>query len=74
MKTLHILIGLAGCCLWSGCAHDQAEATSKNAAKPDNAALVGQTAVFRVAASTNGGPLTYQWYFNGTNASGATNR
>ena len=74
MKILHILIGLAGCCLWGGCAHDQAQVTSKNPAKPGNAAPIGQTATFRVVGTTNGGPLTYQWYSSGTNITGATNR
>src|SRR5579862_4401744 len=44
-----------------------------------NAALatnvqVGGTATFIVAAATNGQPLYYQWHFNGTNISGATNK
>jgi hypothetical protein len=71
MKTLHILVGLAGCCLWSGCAHDQAEAPSKTA-KQDSSATVGQTATSSVVASTNAAPLSYQWIFNSTNTSGAT--
>jgi ABC-type phosphate/phosphonate transport system substrate-binding protein len=74
MKTLRILVGLAACCLWSGCAHDHSEAASKTGTEPTNAAMVGQTVTFGVVASTNGAPLTYQWYFNGTNATGATNR
>jgi hypothetical protein len=27
-----------------------------------------------VVGTTNGGPLTYQWYSSGTNITGATNR
>jgi len=62
-------------CLCSGCVHSQAEATSKTAAKPHNPAVVGhQTATFNVVANTNGGPLSYHWYFNGANTSGVTNR
>jgi hypothetical protein len=72
IKTPHILIGLAGCCLWSGCAHHQAEATSKTA-KHDGAATVGQAAALNVVTTTNGPPLSYQWYFNAPNTNGASN-
>lgn len=69
MKKLHILVGLAGCCLWISCAHDRAGTTNKNVAQPDNSTSTGQTATFPVA-NTNGGPITYQWDSSGTNTGG----
>src|SRR3954471_21143672 len=44
-----------------------------NSQPVNQTALPGETATFTVTAS-NGAPLTYQWYFNNTNAiTGATN-
>jgi hypothetical protein len=67
MKTLLALIGLAASL--SGCARDHAEATTK----PARPLPAGQSVAFTVNASSNG-PLFYQWYSNGTNTGGQTNR
>ncbi|HEY1662846.1 MAG TPA: hypothetical protein VGI03_10545 [Verrucomicrobiae bacterium] len=45
-------------------------ATDAGAANPTT--TLGQTVAFSVAP-TGTGPLSYQWYYNGSNASGATN-
>ncbi|MCX6925273.1 MAG: immunoglobulin domain-containing protein, partial [Verrucomicrobia bacterium] len=40
---------------------------------PSQYALIGSTVVFNAFAQSGPQPLTYQWQFNGTNLSGATN-
>jgi hypothetical protein len=72
MKTLHILIGLVGCGLLIGCAHDQPKSASSGVSQPKVQVAGGQSAAFSVVASTNGAPLYYQWQFNGTNLSGVS--
>ena len=68
MKTLDILVGLLACGLLGGCAHDQPQPASSSVAQPGTPIVLGQTATFSVTGSTNGTPpLSYQWYFNGTN-------
>ena len=67
MKTLNLLIRLLACALLLGCAHDQPKPASSSVGQPGTPVVLGQTATFSVTASTNGAPLSYQWYFNGTN-------
>ena len=62
MKTLLALVGLTACLFLSGCAHDQAEATTKTTSQPPAA----QPVAFTVGANGTA-PLSYQWQFNGTN-------
>jgi hypothetical protein len=64
--SVFILVGIAGGCLLSGCAHCCSERTSQPAAaKPE-----GTNAPFAVTA-TGTNPLFYQWYK--TNAAVVTN-
>ena len=69
MKIARLFIGFLVLGCLSGCAHSPAD-------QPQAQVAGGQGASFTVVAATNGAPLSYQWYFNGTNISGAmaTNR
>jgi uncharacterized lipoprotein YbaY len=67
MKALFALVGLATSFFLSGCAHDQAEATTKPASQPP----ATPAATFKVN-STGTAPITYQWYFNTNNIQSQT--
>jgi len=71
VKAPNIVIGLIICGFLSGCAHDQTKSTG---GEPVNGTVGSPTPAFSVSAASNGAPLYYQWYNNGTNIGGTTNR
>jgi len=74
LKMWQLFIGLAACCIVSGCAQNHSKAVSQTVIQPNNSVMAGQPAA-NIAATTNNVRLSYQWYIDGTNVvvNGVTN-
>jgi len=62
MKTFHLIIGLAGCCLLSSCAHTSPRANGQTSDRSGASVAIDQPASPGVVVSAAGAPLSYQWW------------